>query len=84
MHELTDAAGLAVSLQRLADVSGSPFFMNASMGVEAFNKYTKNAAKDLATFFGADGGNRTHMGLLPYDFESYAYTSSATSAQIYV
>ena len=31
--------------------------------------------------FGAEGGNRTPMVLLPHDFESCASASSATSAK---
>ena len=31
-------------------------------------------------FYGAEGGNRTPMGLLPPDFESGASTNSTTSA----
>ena len=41
------------------------------------NKRTKIRTQ-MRPYFCGRGGSRTHTALRPYDFESYAYTSSAT------
>lgn len=56
-----------------------PFLFGAVGDPPPSSLCSEYAGQGIERDFGGDGGHRTHMGLLPYDFESYAYANSATS-----